>query len=100
MARLLARMERLESQAWALRRVWELLGRPVGDDVPQLYLDRDGSWVVECDVHAVAFVARPFKSSPWISVVVVPDLPADSAKSSTHRTNVLVAILLHLEGVA
>lgn len=109
-AALLTDLTRWQSQAWALRRIAELLGWNVGCEVQTFYLDMVGYWVIDLGHEPVAFVAQP-ANIPGTRVEVVPGLLIDAGMSPeeirvlaeqpptdpARRARVLAAILLHLE---
>ena len=77
-ARGLADPTRWQSQAWALRRIAELVRFSIGDSVPTIRLIPDEKrvvWIVECGTEAHCFT--------------LPD--------ATSRPEAIAAILLHLE---
>ena len=77
-AALLADLTRWQSQAWALRRIAELVRFSIGDSVPTIRLIPDEKrvvWIVECGTEAHCFT--------------LPD--------ATSRPEAIAAILLHLE---
>ena len=87
--KLLADFTRWQSQAWALRRIGEILGWNIGDTVPGFSTPINGVHVlveIECDG-----MWEMFASTDMTNATTLPGLPAD-------RAGALAAILLHLEG--
>ena len=80
-ARLLADFARWQSQAWALRRIGELLGWDVGDVVPTIHRNESGPW----RIRMVATNGDLF--SRWAP-----------CGEGLNRPEAIAAILLHLEG--
>lgn len=80
---LLADLTRWQSQAWALRRIGELLGWDIGDRVPYLTLELERGWIVSCQEDDTKFPKF------YIADRVTGNL--------TDRASVVAAILLHLE---
>jgi hypothetical protein len=94
MAALLANLTRWQSQVWALRRIGELLGWRIGDDVPTLYYSDPHSgkvWTIKHRSHAVRLCGHYVISAQPTTVV-------DGLHMHPGRVDAIAAILLHLSG--
>ena len=104
---LLARMERPESQAWALRRIAEKLGWKIGDEAPRIFRFEDG-------FRDVLWRVGIGPDQDYTQVLGLPDPPFAIFCQPTHfvnaqnrhevagiagtdRPEAIAAILLHLE---
>lgn len=98
-AALLADLTRWQSQAWALRRIAELLGWDLSGDGDSLVFERiPAGWWLAMRVHHTA------KGSPLERVFAAPGQTACSWRTAVPglegagRPEAIAAILLHLEG--
>lgn len=93
MAWLLADFTRWQSQAWALRRIGELLGWHVGDRVPTLEFDRftlSGAYILISASNQAMFSPTGWHAGQFHRAV-------SGIYGDTPRPEVIAAILLRLE---